>query len=392
MNSSKAACAAVPASAGRGPIVLIGHAASATLNFRAPLIADLVAAGCAVEVLAPDWTEAQLARLAALGARGETFPLARTGLNPLEDLRTLLALWRHLRRSRPDVVFTYAAKTNVWGMLAAWLSGVPRRVAMVEGLGYAFTEGAQGRRTPKQRLIGAVLTTLYRIAFAAAHRVVALNPDDARDLQRECGLTGSKTVLLGGIGVPLDDWPPHSPHTDPMTFTLAARLLREKGVLEFLHAARRVKARHPDARFWVLGPLDDNPGGLREADLRPWLDDGTVEWPGAVDVKPWLAQTSVFVLPSYYREGVPRSTQEAMAMGRPVITTDAPGCRETVVEGVNGFLVPPRDVDALERAMLRFIEEPALVARMGQESRRLAEERFDVRRANAVLMEMMGLR
>ncbi|WP_334166199.1 glycosyltransferase family 4 protein [Tepidimonas sp.] len=370
-------------------VTLIGHAASATLNFRAPLIADLVAAGCEVEVLAPDWTEAQLARLAALGARGGTFPLARTGLNPIEDLRTLWALWRHLRRMRSDVVFTYAAQTNVWGMLAAWLAGVPRRVAMVEGLGYAFTEGAHGGCTLKQKLVGWLLAALYRMAFAAAHRVVVLNPDDARDLQRECGLTGSKTVLLGGIGVPLDEWPPHPPHTDPMTFTLVARLLREKGVLEFLHAARRVKARHPATRFWVLGPLDDNPGGLREADLRPWLDDGTVEWPGAVDVKPWLAQTSVFVLPSYYREGVPRSTQEAMAMGRPVITTDAPGCRETVVEGVNGFLVPPREVEALQRAMLRFIEEPELVERMGQKSRRLAEERFDVRQANAILLRTL---
>ncbi|MCX7663809.1 MAG: glycosyltransferase family 4 protein [Tepidimonas fonticaldi] len=371
-------------------VVLIGHAAGATLNFRVPLIADLVAAGCAVEVLAPDWSEAQLTRLAALGARGPAFPLARTGLNPLEDLRTLLALCRHLRQTRPDVVFTYAAKTNVWGMLAAWLAGVPHRVAMVEGLGYAFTDGGHGRRTRKQRLVGGVLGTLYRAAFAAAHRVVVLNPDDAADLQRLCGLSPRKTLLLGGIGVPLDEWPLHPPHTEPMTFTLVARLLREKGVLEFLQAARRVKARHPAARFWLLGPLDDNPGGLREADLRPWLDDGTVEWPGAVDVKPWLAQTSVFVLPSY-REGVPRSTQEAMAMGRPVITTDAPGCRETVVEGVNGFLVPPRDVDALERAMRRFIEEPSLVARMGQESRRLAEERFDVRKANAVLLKTMGL-
>ncbi|WP_197484380.1 glycosyltransferase family 4 protein [Tepidimonas fonticaldi] len=371
--------------------MLIGHAAQATLNFRAPLLADLVAAGWRVEVLAPDWTAAQRQRLQAMGVRAASFPLARTGLNPVQDLRTFMALLRHLRRERPQAVFTYAAKTNVWGMLAAAVAGVPRRVAMVEGLGYAFTDGAEGRRTPKQRLIGAVLTTLYRMAFAAAHRVVVLNPDDARDLQRECGLTGSKTVLLGGIGVPLEDWPMHPPHTHPMTFTLVARLLREKGVLEFLQAARRVKARHPATRFWVLGPLDDNPGGLREADLRPWLDNGTVEWPGAVDVKPWLAQTSVFVLPSSYREGVPRSTQEAMAMGRPVITTDAPGCRETVVEGVNGFLVPPRDVEALQRAMLRFIEEPELVERMGQESRRLAEERFDVRQANAILLKTMGL-
>lgn len=390
MNSSKAACAAVPASAGRGPIVLIGHAAQATLNFRAPLLADLVAAGWRVEVLAPDWTAAQRQRLQAMGVRAASFPLARTGLNPVQDLRTFVAILRHLRRECPQAVFTYAAKTNVWGMLAAAAAGVPRRVAMVEGLGYAFTDGAEGRRSWKQRALGQLLAGLYRLAFGAAHRVVVLNPDDARDLQHWCGLPQRKTVLLGGIGLPLDDWPPHPPHLQPITFTLVARLLREKGVLEFLAAARIVKAQHPGVRFWLLGPLDDNPGGLQARDVQPWVQAGVVEWPGAVDVKPWLAQTSVFVLPSY-REGVPRSTQEAMAMGRPVITTDAPGCRETVVEGVNGFLVPPRDAQALAAAMLRFIQEPALVARMGQESRRLAEERFDVRRANAVLLRELGV-
>ncbi|MEW6694009.1 MAG: glycosyltransferase family 4 protein [Pseudomonadota bacterium] len=366
-------------------MTLIGHAAGATLNFRAPLIAELVAAGWDVEVLAPDWTPEQLERLRQLGARGGVFPLARTGLNPLQDLRTFAVLARYLRRGQPDVVFTYAAKTNVWGMLAAATAAVPRRVAMVEGLGYAFTDGAAGRRSIVQRGVGWVLASLYRWAFRAAHRVVVLNPDDADDLKRLCGLPERKTVLLGGIGVPLEQWPQHPPHTQPLTFTLVARLLREKGVLEFLHAARQVKAVFPAARFWLLGPLDDNPGGLTAGDLQPWVQDRTVEWPGAVDVKPWLAQTSVFVLPSY-REGVPRSTQEAMAMGRPVITTDVPGCRETVIDGVNGFLVPPRDVQALTAAMLRFVQEPALIGRMGQESRRLAEQRFDVRRANAILM------
>ncbi len=118
-------------------------------------------------------------------------------------------------------------------------------------------------------------------------------------------------------------------------------------MLEFIHAARLIKERHPSTRFLLLGALDDNPGSLREADIQPWVKAGVIEWPGQVDVKPWLAQTSVFVLPSFYREGVPRSTQEAMAMGRAVITTDVPGCRETVVDGINGFMVPPRDLPAL---------------------------------------------
>lgn len=129
----------------------------------------------------------------------------------------------------------------------------------------------------------------------------------------------------------------------------------------------------------LLGGMDLNPGGLQQAEVQAWVDEGLLEWPGHVPVQPWLVQTSVYVLPSY-REGVPRSTQEAMATGRAVITTDAPGCCETVVDGVNGFLVPVRDVKALMVAMLRFIENPDFIESMGQQSRRMAEERFDVRR------------
>jgi len=167
-------------------------------------------------------------------------------------------------------------------------------------------------------------------------------------------------------------------------------MLREKGVFEFLEAARSIKARHPAVRFYILGGVDANPGAVCAADMQPWLQDGTVEWPGQVDVKPWLLQTSVFVLPSY-REGVPRSTQEAMALGRPVITTDVPGCRETVVEGVNGLLVPPRDVQALVHAMEKFIATPALIESMGVASRQLAEERFDVRQTNKKMLDILGL-
>jgi lipopolysaccharide/colanic/teichoic acid biosynthesis glycosyltransferase len=187
--------------------------------------------------------------------------------------------------------------------------------------------------------------------------------------------------LLGGIGVPLEEWPPAPPHLEPLTFTLIARLLREKGVREFAEAARRVKARHPGVRFLLIGPLDTNPGAIPEAEVRSWVEEGILEWiPWTEDVRPYLRETSVYVLPSY-REGVPRSTQEAMAMARPVITTDAPGCRETVIPGVNGFLVPPRDPEALAQAMMKFLEEPHLVERMGKESRRLAEERFDAAKA-----------
>ena len=370
-------------------LTMISHYAPSVINFRGPLIQALCAAGVNVQVLSPDWNPQSEQAAAAMGANTEAYRLSRAGLNPFGDLRTLMQLWRSFKAHKPDVVFTYAAKTNVWGMFAAALVRVPHRVVMVEGMGYAFTEGANGRSI-KQRLLGALLAMLYRIAFKLAHRVVVLNPDDARDLQRLCGLSPHKTVLLGGIGVPLADWRFHPPHTQPISFTLIARLLREKGIMEYLQAARQVKAQHPTVRFYLLGGLDGNPGAICRQEIQPWLEDGTVEWPGQVDVKPWVAKTSGFVLPSY-REGVPRSTQEAMAMGRPVITTDAPGCRETVVEGVNGFMIPSRDVPALATAMLNFVENPSLVAIMGAQSRRLAEERFDMEQINRKLMSVLGV-
>lgn len=373
-------------------IYLLAQDAISVYWFRRPLIRDLVKAGAEVHVLLPDPEAAQVPAIKATGARVRFAPVRNTSLNPLGDLRTLWFYWQTFRKERPGVVFSYAAKTNIWGMIAAALAGVPRRVAMVEGLGFAFTPSSDGRLTFKQRTIGGVLTTLYRVAFKCAHKVGLLNPDDFQELRKWTGLPKYKAVMIGGIGVPLDEWPEQPPYLRPITFTLVARMLREKGVLEFVAAARRIKANYPEVRFVLVGGLHPNPGSIQKEEIESWVREGVVEWAGQVaDVRPWLAQTSVFVLPSYYREGVPRSTQEAMAMARPVITTDAPGCRETVMDGVNGFLIPPRDVDALVAAVERFIANPNLIRSMGTESRRLAEERFDVRVVNQRLMQILGI-
>lgn len=371
-------------------ITIISHYAPGALNFRGPLIKELVDSGARVVILAPDWTPALRHELKKLGAKAESFPLERTGINPFHDLATFWFIWRWLRRERPSIVFSYAAKTNVWGMVAAALACVPKRVAMVAGMGYAFTEGALGHRSLSQHLLAVVLVVLYKCSFWFAHKVVVQNPDDAKDLQRWCRLPSLKTVLVNGTGVPLDDWPFEPPHYIPITFTLAARMLREKGIFEFLNAAEIIKLRYPQTRFLLLGGLDVNPGAIRAADLEVWVTRGIVQWPGQVEVKSWLKQTSVFVLPSY-REGVPRSVQEAMAMGRPIITTDVPGCRETVEDGLNGFMVPPRDVSSLVSAMEKFVLDQQLIHKMGLESRRLVEEKFDVRETNRRLMAAFGI-
>ena len=372
-------------------VALIVPYAPAVPLFRRPLLKELAGRGFTSLVYAPDWTEAlEKALEQERGVRALHYPLKRTSISPLADLKTLLSLAVSLAHSQPHLVLTFQPKPNVYGILAAALARVPLRAAVVEGLGFAFTPGED---TLKKRLVRAVLKVLYRLSFAFAHKVFFLNPDDLKEFVSQGLVRPEKAVLLGGIGVPLEEWPPAPPHLEPLTFTLIARLLKEKGVREFAEAARRVKAKHPEARFLLIGPLDTNPGAIPEEEVRSWVGEGVLEWiPWTDDVRPYLRQTSVYVLPSSYREGVPRSTQEALAMARPVITTDAPGCRETVVDGVNGFLVPPRDPEALAEAMERFIQDPSLVEQMGWESRKLAEERFDAYKINARLLSELGIK
>lgn len=367
---------------------IISHYAPSLINFRGPLIEDILARGHEVFALGPDIDAATAEALRALGAKPVEIPLARVGLNPLADMGTLLSLYRTLYRIKPDVVLSYAAKPSIYGTLAAWLAGIPRRFAMIEGLGYVFIERPDENIV--RHLLRRIVAILYRFALRRADRVFFLNDDDIADFSNMALVSPGQPVKIGGIGVDLEAWKPAPPVLSPITFTFVGRLLRDKGVLEFVEAARNIKAEYPQARFLLVGGLDDNPESIREKDVEGWVQEGILEWPGHVPVQPYLEQTSVFVLPSY-REGVPRSTQEAMAMARPVITTDSVGCRETVVDGRNGYLIPPRNPEALAAAMRKFIASPDLITAMGAESRKLAEERFDVRKVNAVMMDVMEL-
>lgn len=365
-------------------IAIIAHHAVSLLNFRGRLIRELVAAGLRAHCLAPDYEPDTRDAVRSLGAEPVDYCLQRTGMNPLRDARDLVGLMGHLRRLQPDVVFAFSTKPMVYGTLAAWLARVPRRVAMVEGAGYVFTVSGEGP-TWRRRVLRGVVEFLYRIALRRAHRVIFLNSDDLEEFVGHRLVPMDRTALLGGIGVDLEAWRMAPSVAAPISFLLVARLLREKGILEYVAAARVIRQQYPEVRFVLLGGLDTNPGGLGKEEVRSWVGEGVLQWPGHVPVQPWIEQASVFVLPSY-REGVPLSTQEAMAMGRPVITTDVPGCRQTVEEGVNGYVVPARDVDTLVAAMRRFIESPELVATMGLASRKIAERDFDVRQINKKLM------
>ncbi|HXT41681.1 MAG TPA: glycosyltransferase family 4 protein [Candidatus Angelobacter sp.] len=368
-------------------IVVLTSFPESLINVRLPLLKTLVAAGHSVLACAPDAHPGVPVGMKQIGVRFHAMPLKRTGLNPLADFRFLRFFTRFLKAERPDLMFSYTIKSVIYGSLAAHRAGVPRLFALMTGLGYAFTEG-----NLKQRLVGRVARALYRRALPHNDAVFFQNPDDLQ-LFLSLGLLrdAHRAVRVNGSGVDLERFAFQPPPSGPPVFLLVARLLRDKGIVEYAEAARLLKPRHPEARFQLVGPHDANPSAISRQELGAWRSEGIIEYPGATDdVRPFLAGAGVFVLPSY-REGTPMSVLEAMAVGRPIVTTDVPGCRETVVPGENGFLVPARDATALASAMERFIVEPDLIAKMGRRSREIAVEKFDVRKVNAVILKTMGL-
>lgn len=371
-------------------VVVIASLTSSLTNFRFDLLRGFLERGCDVHALAPDDDPEVIAALEREGVRFHRIPMARASVEPLGDLRTLWAIWRLLRRIRPVILLPYTMKPIIYGLIAGRLAGVPERYALFTGLGYAF--GDDGR-SARRALVRRASVRLYRLALKGVRLAFAYNDADMRDILAERMLEDpGRLRLLAGTGVNLSHFSRQPLPEGPPVFLMIARLLREKGVLDFTQAAGLVRSSHPEARFRLLGPRDPNPSGLSEAEIREACASGGVEYLGeARDVRPHLAAASVFVLPSYYREGVPRTLQEALAIGRAIITTDHPGCRETVEVGRNGFLVPPREPAALAEAMRRFVSDPGLAERMGAEAARVASARFDVRRVNDAVFQAMGL-
>ncbi|MBY6192898.1 glycosyltransferase family 4 protein [Marinobacter hydrocarbonoclasticus] len=370
--------------------LLIASFPDSLIKFRGPLLRALVAKGLDVHVAAPDLADVPDIRteLEALGITLHEIGLKRTGTNPVADLATVAELWRLMRRIRADYVLGYTIKPVIYGSLAAWLAGLPNRFALVTGLGYAFTGEASGKRGLLRKLI----QRLYRFGLSKSRKVFFQNPDDEA-LFRQLKLLPADipSCVVNGSGVDVADYA-LAPLLEKPSFLLIARLLGDKGVREYAQAARKVKTQYPDAVFRLVGWIDDNPDAISQQELDEWVNTGIVEFLGKLaDVRPAIADCNVYVLPSY-REGTPRTVLEAMAMGRPVITTDAPGCRETVTDGDNGFLVPLKAVDELAAAMIRFIENPKLVGKMGQRSRQVAEQKYDVHRVNEFMLAEMGIK
>lgn len=369
-------------------VVVLASLAYSLLNFRRTLLETMVKAGHKVIACAPEDDRELAAELAAMGVRYQHIPMQRANRNPFADLRTL---WRYiglLRTERPDIVLAYTQKPIIYGGIATRIVGNIRFFAMVSGLGYAFTDDGGRARS----LLRGIVRTLYRLGVKRAENIFVFNSDDRGEMTRHGILRSGQTVTqVPGSGIDITKFGAQPLPDGQPVFLMIARLLRDKGLYEYVEAARRVRRERPEVRFRLLGQLDANPASISRAELDSWIAEGAIDYLGeTADVRPYLADATVYVLPSY-REGLPRTVLEAMATGRAIITTDAPGCREPVIEGDNGFLVPVRDPAALAEAMIRFVHQPSLAASMGQRSRQLAEELYDVHRVNAKLLAAMSL-
>lgn len=334
-------------------------------------IEALVTSGYRVLVVAP--RDEAFRTLESAGAECHDFPLSRRGMNPVRELYSIWFLYRFFRRVRPTAVFNYSIKPVIYSSYIAGRCRVPNIFSMVTGLGYMFS---------RNNALRDLVLALYRRALKYNDKVFFQNTHDRDVFLSNHLIDPGNAVVVNGTGIDLRKFRPAAPPTAPPVFLLISRMLWEKGIREFVAAACSLKVRYPDAQFRLLGPIDDNPSAISKEQLERWSSDG-VEYLGQTgDVRPYLEEAAVYVLPSYYREGTPRSILEAMAMARPVITTDWPGCRDPIEDGINGYLVPVRDAEALATAMEKFLLDDELAGRMGRESRRIAEQEYDVHDIN----------
>lgn len=351
-------------------------------SHRLPLGSGARAAGYAVAVATRVNRHGE--PIEAAGLRLIPLALSRGGKNPLSEWRTVWALYRVLRRERPDILHNVAMKPVLYGSLAARLAGVPHVVNALAGLGHIFAD--QDRAGRLRQLVKLALRWLLK----DHGRVIVQNPDDLHLLAASGAVSPEQAVLIRGSGVDLDRFQPQPEPPGVPVVLLAARLLWDKGVGEYVAAAEALRAMGVTARFVIAGAPDpENHASIPEEQLAAWRDAGHVEWWGQrEDMPAVLAQSHIVCLPSYYGEGVPKVLIEAAAAGRAIVTTDMPGCREVVTDGENGLLTPARNSPALAAVLRTLIEDPPLRQRMGQRGRALAEQHFGVDQVVAQTLDL----
>lgn len=367
-------------------VIVIGALPESLINFRGALITVLSESNNVI-AMADSTVDEVTSKLADKRVLFKAFPIQRNGLNPVIDFQTWIFLRKTFKEVSPKIILAYTIKPIIWGGLASRVSPDTRFYALVTGLGFAFQTGNW-----KRNLLTKLVTNLYRSALKNATKVIFQNPDNMNVFVSIGIIPKEKCALVNGSGVDINQFDfTKLPKDSAPVFLSIGRLLGEKGFREYAAAAKIVKNKYPDARFILQGPTDPSPDGLLISEIEQWQEEGAIEYlESTSDVRPSLKSCHVYVLPSYH-EGMPRTVLEAMAIGRPILTTDVPGCRETVVNGDNGYLVPKANAKALAERMIWFIENRDQWGRMGIRSRELAEEKYDVHKVNAQLMEIMGL-
>jgi glycosyltransferase involved in cell wall biosynthesis len=349
------------------------------LDFMKELIKkgyDVIAVGSESEIV---WKE----KFSFYGIVYKQIRVSRNGLNPLNDLNTFSDIYKLLKTEKPDKVFIYQAKTIIYGTIACKLLKTNDVHILIAGLGSIF----RGIGI-KNSVIKKIMSLQYKIACSFSKTVIFQNDDDRSELIKLRIVDSKKTRIINGSGVNLNVFKPTSLPNEPV-FLMISRLIKDKGIMEYLNAAKLVKSKYQHSRFLLVGPFDSNPSAISESELLPYIESGTIEYFGEqANVQEYLSMCNVYVLPSYH-EGTPKTVLEAMAMGRPIITTDAPGCRETVIDGENGFLVPVKDVVELGNKMIYFIENPIKVDEMSLVSLEIVRSKYDVRIINSNLIDIL---
>lgn len=392
-------------------VIVLTADANTLVYHRGDLIRDLAAHGCDVITSAAEDYPHVREFVEQAGGRHHPIRMVRSRVDPWKDRETLVDMWRLFRREKPDALFAYTIKSVVYGCVVARLAGVPKIYALLPGLGFTFVKP----ETLKGRIVSFISEWLHRFALRRADVIFMQNHDDVK-LFTDLKLLppGVPVHVTAGSGVNLTEFP-HVPLGDtsdlaekPVRFALVSRLLISKGVEVFAEAARKVKQSHPRAEFHLIGPFDPNPNRVTEEQVAAWVKEGLLTHHGMVrDVGALLRTMHVFALPTWYREGVPHATLEALATGRPVITTDSTGARECVrlapegerqraggaktMQGENGFLVQTRNADAVADAMRFYLDHPDAISLHGEASRALAEEVFDVNIVNRIILRAMNL-
>lgn len=366
--------------------LLVGAYPNSVATFRGDLIREATHTGNRVTVMTAAASTDVQAQIEATGASFEAYPIQRNGLDPRADPTTLRHLRRRFLELKPDVILAYTIKPVIWGGIAARRSPNSGFFALITGLGYAFQRGSF-----KRNLLNAIVVRLYRFALRRAEGVIFQNSDNRDLFVSNKIVEADKCHVVNGSGVNVSEFTVQPfPEGEPR-FLLIARLLGEKGIREYAAAAAAVKQQYPNAEFDLVGPEDPSPDGIPHSEVDGWHRSGIINYRGAThDVRPFLTECHIYVLPSYH-EGMPRTVLEAMSMGRPILTTDVSGCKDTVVDGQNGWLVPHANADALAERMIWFIEHRDQWQRMGDASRKVAEEKFDVRTVNAQMLKIMGI-